>query len=127
MAAERAHKEIKVDDCVRMSRRARAVVLTLDRPKGRNALTLGMVRSLQVALDHAVADAGVERIVVRSAAPGTFSAGGDIRAVRELVLAGCLEVAMKFFKEEFSLNHAIASCPKPIVALVDGVCMPLRF
>lgn len=81
-----------------------------------------MVRSLRRSLDRAVADTSTQRIVIRSEVPGTFCAGGDIRAVRDQVLEGRIDEAMQFFEEEFALNHAIANCPKPFVALIDGTC-----
>ena len=40
-----------------------------------------------------------------------------------MALAGQHAEIEAFFADEYALNSAIARCPKPYVALVDGVCM----
>jgi enoyl-CoA hydratase/carnithine racemase len=52
-----------------------------------------------------------------------FCAGGDIRALRELVLARDTATIGRFFGEEYALNQAIAEFAGPYVALIDGMCM----
>lgn len=34
---------------------------------------------------------------------------------------GNLKAQMEFFRNEYSLNHLIGTCKKPIVSLLDGV------
>ena len=82
-----------------------------------------MVRALADGLERHVADASVETIVVSSEDPRAFSAGGDMKRVRELVLGADFEPVDAFFREEYALNLAIARCPKPYVALIDGIAM----
>lgn len=101
----------------------RAGVITLNRPDALHALTLPMVRAIRAALEEHVADAQVEAIVIRSSTPKAFCAGGDMRRLRELILAGRFAEAEAFFEEEYALNLAIARCPKPYVALLDGIAM----
>jgi enoyl-CoA hydratase/carnithine racemase len=101
----------------------RAGVITLNRPKALNALTLPMIRDIQTAFDAHLADAAVHVIVIRSASPKAFCAGGDMRRIRELSLEGEADQIASFFKEEYALNIAIAECPKPYVALIDGIAM----
>jgi enoyl-CoA hydratase len=62
-------------------------------------------------------------VAIASTRPGTFCAGGDIRAVREARLEGRHADADTFFAEEFALNRYIAAYPKPYIALIDGICM----
>ena len=68
-------------------RRGAAGLVTLNRPKALNAVTLNMVRLMTAQLRDWAADPAVTRVVVSAAGGKAFSAGGDIRARREM-LAG---------------------------------------
>lgn len=96
--------------------------LILDRPSALNALDLQMIKALRHGFDAFVADPRVTTIVIRSAGQSAFCAGGDVRGIRDLVLRGEHDVVASFFEEEYALNAAIAGCPKPYIALIDGVC-----
>jgi enoyl-CoA hydratase/carnithine racemase len=100
-----------------------AGLLTLDRPKALNALTTPMVEALDRLLDGLEADATVRTLVLRSAEPKAFCAGGDMRRIRELCLAGAHAEAERFFATEYALNRRLAGLERPMVALVDGLCM----
>jgi enoyl-CoA hydratase/carnithine racemase len=104
-------------------RLGRAGLITLNRPAALNALTLPMIRAIQVALDAHLADPAVQVIVIRSASAKAFCAGGDMRRIRELSLAGAFDEIASFFREEYALNLAINRCAKPFVALIDGIAM----
>lgn len=95
----------------------------LKRPSARNALDTNMIRVLAAGFEQARNQPSVTTIVIRSDIDGVYCAGGDMRRIRALVLAGQLDEAMAFFTEEFALNLAISHSPKPVVALVDGLCM----
>lgn len=110
-------------DDITHHRQGRTGFIVLNRPQALNALTLPMIRGLQAALDAHVADPAVELIVARSTTPRAFCAGGDMRRIRELSLEGRVADAMQFFREEYALNLAIAECPKPYVAWMDGIVM----
>src|SRR5205085_9278020 len=68
-------------------------------------------------------DAAVTRVVMTAAGERAFSAGGDIRALYELGRAGRQDEALRFFREEYTLNAAIKRYPKPYVSLIDGIVM----
>ena len=108
---------------VEVERIGRAGLITLNRPAVLNALTLPMIRQIRAALDRHVADPAVEVVVIRSSSPRAFCAGGDMRRIRELSLAGAFDEIAAFFTDEYALNLAIAECTKPYVALIDGVAM----
>src|SRR3954447_8289475 len=103
--------------------RGAAGLVTLDRPRALNALTLGMVRALGQALDTWAGDPQVTRVVVAGAGGRAFCAGGDIRYLYDLGRAGRFEDARVFWREEYALNTRIKRYPKPYVALVDGIVM----
>ena len=118
---------------VLVERRADAGLLTLNRPKALNALSLQMVRELTAALTEWRDDPGVRLVAIRGTnkvgKPGTadalfggFCAGGDIRFFHTAALAGDAELG-EFFTEEYALNHLIHNYPKPYIAFMDGVVM----
>ena len=101
-------------------------LITLNRPKALNALSLAMVRELNHVLQLWQDDAHVKAVVVRGSNKegpfGAFCAGGDIRYFHQAALSG--DVTLEdFFTEEYSLNHLIQNYPKPYIALMDGIVM----
>ena len=97
--------------------------LTINRPKSLNAIDHAMVRGLLGTLNAWRDDPTVEAVAIEGAGSRAFCAGGDIRQIRGLVLAGQYADAEAFFADEYALNLAIARYPKPYIALIDGVCM----
>ena len=104
-------------------RRGRLGLATLNRPRALNALSLGMVRALRVALDDWAADPGIAAVAIRAAGGRAFCAGGDIRQAHALGSSGRHDEALTFWREEYALNALIAAYPKPYVALVDGLVL----
>ncbi|MDB5861308.1 MAG: Unsaturated acyl-CoA hydratase [Ramlibacter sp.] len=106
--------------------RGSAGLITLNRPKALNALSLEMIRALTAALLQWRDDPRVERVAVRGMGRdgpfGTFCAGGDIRFFHQAVLAGDPRLE-DFFTEEYTLNHLIHAYPKPYVVFLDGIVM----
>ncbi|MDG3012253.1 enoyl-CoA hydratase/isomerase family protein [Rhodococcus sp. D2-41] len=97
--------------------------ILLDRPTALNALDIGMIRDMHDTLMAWRDDDAVHTVLVRSAIPKAFCAGGDIRAVREAGLGGDTEAVWGYFSEEYRLDQLIADYPKPYVAVIDGVAM----
>lgn len=110
-------------DEILFERRGSAGIVTLNRPKALNAITHGMVRALAAQLDAWARDDAVTRVIVTANGERAFSAGGDIRALYDLIAAGRQEEALGFFREEYTLNTAIKRYPKPYVSLIDGIVM----
>ncbi|MBH9660966.1 enoyl-CoA hydratase/isomerase family protein [Burkholderia multivorans] len=97
--------------------------LELNRPKALNALSVGMIRTMQQALDVWRDDPDVVAVVVHSPHPRAFCAGGDVRFFHEAWQRGDRDAVDTFFIEEYTLNHAIFTYPKPYIALMHGVVM----
>lgn len=106
-----------------IGRRGPAGVARLQRPAALNALDLDMIRTIAAALEAWVCDPHVEWVLIEAAEGRSFCSGGDVRAVRGWALAGDADAIRTYFASEYALNGAIAAYPKPVVALVDGVCM----
>ncbi|MDC3234968.1 enoyl-CoA hydratase/isomerase family protein [Candidatus Puniceispirillum sp.] len=98
-------------------------VVTLDRPHALNALNNDMVWSLYEIFTRWKNDPVVGHVVLSSSSSRAFCAGGDIRQVRDSILAGDSHVAEQFFQGEYLADLAIAEFNKPIIALCDGLVM----
>jgi enoyl-CoA hydratase/carnithine racemase len=108
-------------------------LITLNRPKALNALSLPMVRALLAILRVWRDDPSVFAVAIRGSnkigRPGSpealfggFCAGGDIRFFHQAALAG--DAALDdFFTDEYTLNHLIHHYPKPYIAFMDGIVM----
>ncbi|MEO5660475.1 MAG: enoyl-CoA hydratase/isomerase family protein [Polaromonas sp.] len=126
-----ALKNIDPSADVLAERRGRAGLITLNRPKALNALSLPMIGALLTTMRAWRDDPTVLVVAIRgtnkAGRPGTpeslfggFCAGGDIRFFHKAALAG--DPALDdFFTEEYTLNHLIHSFPKPFIAFMDGV------
>jgi enoyl-CoA hydratase/carnithine racemase len=104
----------------------RTGIITLDRPKALNSLSLDMVRAITQVLMQWRGDAGVDAVVIKSTSEKALCAGGDIRFFYDVGRAtptGGSALLEDFFTEEYALNHLIHFYPKPYIALMDGVVM----
>lgn len=97
--------------------------IELERPKALNALSTGMIRAMHAALEVWREDPDVLAVVVRSQHARAFCAGGDIRFLYETFQRDDQAARDAFFTEEYQLNHAIFTYPKPYIALMNGVVM----
>lgn len=98
-------------------------LLTLNRPRQINALTRPMVAELTRRLAAWRDDPEVGIVVLRGAGDRGFCAGGDILAFHTAITTGRQHEFLSFLAEEFQLDGLIATYPKPVVALMDGLCM----
>lgn len=110
-------------DHINVTQRGRVGIISLNRPRAMNALTLDMVRAMDAALDWFGGDPTVALILLRSDSDRAFCAGGDMRQIRTLSLAQKYTEAEQFFAEEYRLIQRLSDFAKPTVALVDGICM----
>ena len=104
----------------------RTGIITLDRPKALNSLSLGMVRDLAEVLEGWRDDDAIDAVVIASSSEKALCAGGDIRFFHEVGRAtpmGGSALLEDFFTEEYALNHLIHYYPKPYVSLMEGVVM----
>lgn len=92
----------------------RVAVVTLDDPDRRNALSLRLCEDLVATLERLVADPGVGAIVVTGQGPA-FCAGADLTQLGDSAESGLLAIYEGFL--------AVARCPKPTVAAVNGAAV----
>ena len=97
-------------------------VVTLNREKALNALTLDMVRAMREQLTAWAADYAVQAVLVKGVGERAFCAGGDIRWLYHEARENPGE-ACAFFREEYRNNSLIYHFPKPYLAMIDGIVM----
>ncbi len=92
--------------------------LVLDRPSRKNALTVGMHRSLAAALQEAANSDGV-RVVRIASSSAIFCAGNDFHVLLEGSMG---EVdGDEFARAAADFYIALATFPKPVIAEVGGL------
>ncbi|MGL4442283.1 MAG: enoyl-CoA hydratase-related protein [Alsobacter sp.] len=92
------------------------VLLRLDRPEVRNALSPELRGELRVAFQTLSADPDVRAVVITGNGEA-FSAGADIRSMVETTPG---EMMRRGDDENWS---AIRNCPKPVIAAVSGYAL----
>ena len=109
------------DPHIKSEKRGALGLLTLDRPAALNALTHGMILAITASLRQWAADDQVRAVAIRGEGRA-FCAGGDIRAVREAVVAGSGDGA-RLLHDEYHMNALIGTFPKPYIAMIHGITM----
>ncbi len=105
--------------------------LSLNRPAAIHALTADMCDAMTAALLAWREDAAITAIIIDHAASSDgdpkksrgFCSGGDIAFLRNSALNDGGVSGLKFFHDEYQLNHLIFTYPKPVVACMDGITM----
>ncbi len=112
------------DDLI-IERRGPLGILTLNRPKALNALSLVMIQGMDAILKQWADDPGVKAVVVTGAGERAFCAGGDIKAVYYAGSGSApdLALAKRYFSDEYRLNRTMHHYAKPLVALMNGIVM----
>jgi enoyl-CoA hydratase len=104
-------------------REGAAGTILMNKPRALNALDLPMIEGIARALAGFRDDPALRLVVLEGAGGRAFCAGGDVRRIRELALAGDAASIEAFFAGEYAMNRAIAEFPRPWISLIDGVCM----
>lgn len=103
-------------------REGHAGILRLNRPKAINALTLGMTRDIDRALDAFEVDPEISVVLLEGAGDRGLCAGGDIRGLHDSAKIGG-DLGAVFWREEYAVNARISRFPKPYIAYMDGLVM----
>ncbi|WP_319568836.1 enoyl-CoA hydratase/isomerase family protein [Cohaesibacter marisflavi] len=106
-------------DDILFEKRGCVGLVTLNRTKALNALTIDMINALSNQLKHWESDDAVKAVILTSASERAFSAGADIR----FVYNNRANPPYDFFRVEYLMNCAMFRYPKPYISLVDGIVM----
>jgi enoyl-CoA hydratase/carnithine racemase len=100
------------------------VLLTLDRPEKRNALSIELRDAVSDELDRAGVDDEVKAVAVTGAG-GTFSAGWDLG---EFERAGTdPDLGRRIWESGDRFHHTLLTFPLPLVAAVNGPALAGAF
>jgi enoyl-CoA hydratase/carnithine racemase len=94
--------------------------LTLNRPAQRNALSASMWSAIPGLISQAAETPGV-KILILAGAGGHFAAGADIGEFAETYATP--ENAAAYGEKVAAAMQAVASCPKPVIAQIEGACV----
>ena len=104
------------DDVLLLERDGKVAVLTLNRPKAKNALDAALLKALGAQIQALAADASVRAIVITGAG-GAFCSGADLKTA---MADGGLDNLDATLDSYHAIIRAIVGAPKPVLALVEG-------
>uniref|UniRef100_A0A669R0Z6 3-hydroxyisobutyryl-CoA hydrolase n=1 Tax=Phasianus colchicus TaxID=9054 RepID=A0A669R0Z6_PHACC len=107
---------------VLLQKKGGAGIITLNRPKVLNALSLRMIQQIYPQIKAWEQDPETFLIIIKGTGEKAFCAGGDVRAIADAGKAGD-RMTQDYFRDEYTLNNAVGTCKKPYVALIDGITM----
>ncbi|HWK97281.1 MAG TPA: enoyl-CoA hydratase/isomerase family protein [Pseudolabrys sp.] len=111
---------IEADPPLLSERRGKALLVTLNRPKVRNALNGTALEALERVLTDARQDQSLGVVVLRGAG-GYFCAGGDLKERATLAIDGDGEGTLQGRnRREGALIRAIDELPQIVVSAVEG-------
>ena len=100
-----------------------AGLVTLDRPKALNALSMDMALAFKDQLSRWAKDETVTHLVLCSSSARAFCAGGDIKYARQLAISDDPAGAEPYFRAEYLADIALIEFGKPVIALCEGIVM----
>ena len=106
----------------------RVAVISLARPERKNPLTFESYAELRdtfrrlAAADDRDAGNAIAAVVIASNG-GNFSSGGDVHEIIGPLLTRDMKGLLAFTRLTGDLVRAIRTCPQPVIAAVDGVCV----
>jgi 2-(1,2-epoxy-1,2-dihydrophenyl)acetyl-CoA isomerase len=113
-------------ELVRVERGAGHAIVRMHDPERLNALSAPLTLQLQDALEDVLADAALRAIVLTGSDPA-FSAGGDLRLMRDHAhpmvdeSPGGATDAWRWIRRQFGgVTRAIVKADKPVIAAVNG-------
>lgn len=108
---------------VLVERRGRLGLLTLNRPQALNALTHNMVLLIAAALEEWADDPEIQTVAFVGAGDRALCAGGDVVTLYYDVTQGDGSGTAAFWRDEYAMNLRVATYPKPVVAVQDGIVL----
>lgn len=115
--------ESTINEAIRYKMNNATAVITMNRPKSLNSMSLDLVEGFIEALNKAEADDNV-RVVVVTGEGRAFSAGGDLASLDDLHTT---EDRKQFIAKVGTIVKLIYDMRKPVIAMVNGVAAGAGF
>ncbi|MDQ3394891.1 MAG: enoyl-CoA hydratase/isomerase family protein, partial [Bacteroidota bacterium] len=93
--------------------------LTINRPEKMNALNIQTVQELREAFQKVYDDKKIKGVILTGAGEKAFVAGADIKEIAALNEMN----GRKFAENGQEVFSLIESCPKPVIAAIDGYAL----
>jgi len=106
-------------ETLKTERSGSSIIVTLDRPERRNAVSLKMMEELVAALESAAADRD-SRAVILTGGKDFFSAGRDLKESASMTGSEDREQARAAWRK---VTDTIESLCRPVVAAIEGHCL----
>lgn len=100
-----------------------AAILTLTRERYLNTLTLEMIEKIDKYLRNIAKNKNIHMVIFKGEGKKSFCAGGDVKSFYEEKYKNTNILRKNFFYKEYKLNYLIRKYNKPIISLVNGICM----
>lgn len=97
----------------------RVLVLTMNRPERRNALSPELEAGLKAALIEADRDEAIGAVVLTGAAPA-FCAGGDVKRMADAAADFNVDERLAQMIERVELSRLLHEIGKPTIAMING-------
>ena len=107
-------------EVLRVERRERAALLTIDRPHAGNSISAEVTTAIDEAITALEGASDLVAIVITGAGNKFFSSGGDIKQYRQLTTREQLQSA---FERPRRLLDRLEALPLPVIAAVNGIAM----
>ncbi len=92
-------------------------LITINRPKKHNAISLKTLEELHVAVEQAATDPEIRVIAITGAGGRAFASGSDLSEVADRDLKKAMEPIVQ------GLALQLENTPKVTIAAIDGICM----
>jgi enoyl-CoA hydratase/carnithine racemase len=96
--------------------------VTLNRPERKNPLTFESYAELRDLFRNLVYARDVKAVVIAGAG-GNFSSGGDVHEIIGPLTRMGMPALLDFTRMTGDLIKAIRTCPQPVIAALEGVCV----
>ncbi|ENX44228.1 enoyl-CoA hydratase/isomerase family protein [Acinetobacter sp. NIPH 2100] len=94
-------------------------LISLDRVKHLNALSLDMIEGICSQLELWRYDAAIQAVLIKSNSPKAFCAGGDIRYLYDSYKNDTADYK-GYFSAEYKMLNLLREYEKPVVVMLDG-------
>lgn len=105
-----------MSDLVRIERTPHAFIITVDRPRARNAIDPAVHDALQGAIEEIERVPRGARAVILTGAGSSFVSGGDLKLIRDRPAEETLELSQKMT----ALLDRLEALPLLVIAAIDG-------
>ncbi len=100
--------------------------VTLNRPEKRNAINLELAAEIAQAFQELSSDPEV-KVVVLTGAGKSFCSGGELAPLYKMLDLSPLEIKEKIYSVFQGMVRSVDSCPKPVIAAVNGSAVGAGF